>query len=71
MQQYYDIFRQNGLVSLDKVEGIKEKYQLKQIGINKVAHQCLIMAQIRKLSMKRDNDNHSDSKVCIDFFYII
>ena len=52
MQQYYDIFRQNGLVSLDKVEGIKDKYQLKEIGINKVAHHCLIMAKIRLLTIE-------------------
>ena len=50
MDQYYRIFLQNGWRSLDIVQQISNKSELKQIGINNVRNQCLIMSQIRKFA---------------------
>ena len=50
MDRYYDIFMQNGLVSLEVIKRIRKKSKLKDIGIRRLADQCLIMSEIRNLN---------------------
>ena len=53
MEQYYELFIQNGFESLHHIRGITNKSELKAMGINKIAHQCLLMAKIRRLTQQK------------------
>ena len=43
------LFTQNGYFSLEQICEITEKKELRDIGIEKSAHLCLLMSEIRKL----------------------
>ena len=49
LPQYCVVFMQNELVSMDIIREITDESELRQIGIQNVSHQCLIMSEIRKL----------------------
>ena len=48
---YFDIFIENGFVTLHLIKMIEDKYTLIDMGITLKAHQLLIMHEIRKLKM--------------------
>ena len=54
MDKYYHLFVQNGWDSLDIITEITEKSELKAAGITKLADQCLLMKEIRKLRVNAE-----------------
>ena len=49
LPQYSVLFMQNGYFSLEQICEITNKQQLRELGIQKTVHLCLIMSEIRKL----------------------
>ena len=49
LPQYSVLFMQNGFFSLEQICEITDKKELREIGIQKNVHLCLIMSEIRKL----------------------
>ena len=57
MDAYFNVLFENGWHSLNMMKEIKDKRELKAAGIHKVADQCKLMAEIRKLTVKHNNDD--------------
>ena len=48
--KYFDVFTQNGFVSLDLIKEIDEISHLELLGISNKAHQIILMKKVRKLN---------------------
>ena len=59
MDQYFDVLLQNEMYSLQILKQIQDKSELEEVGIAKLSDRCLLMKELRKLTMKH-NVNYDD-----------
>ena len=59
MDQYFDVLLKNEIHSLEILKQIQDKSELEEVGIAKLSDCCLLMSELRKLTMKH-NVNYDD-----------